>query len=165
MYDPLFSFLFLILIFPLFFSSTLSSQISTFFISFICFPPHLYLLSSSTFLHFPSRTHIFKEPTLSNFSSILLPANWIALRVNFSQFHPRPTPLSLCSPKTKLELKLHECIGATPCHLDPMVLEDSNMMLEWDKWWFDGGPCPYPDVAMIFSIYLLSVYFVVIEWG
>ena len=54
------------------------------------------IFSSVTFLHFPSRTHIFKEPTLSNFSSILLPANWKALRVNFSQFHPRPTPLSLC---------------------------------------------------------------------
>ena len=32
-------------------------------------------------------------------------------------------------------------------------------MLEWDQWLFDGGPCPYPDVAMIFSICLFCVYF------
>ena len=151
-YDPLFSFLFLIIFFSLFFSST-------HFFTNIHFLHILYLVSStllSSFFfyafYFPPRTHIFKEPTLSNFSSFLLPANWKALRVNFSQFHPRPTPLSLCSPKTKLELKLDGCIGATPCHLDPMVLEDSNLMLEWDQWWSDGGLCPYLDVAMIFSI-------------
>ena len=114
-YDPFFSFLFLIFFSCFFFSHPpISSQISTFFISFICFPPLLYLLSSSTFLHFPSRTHIFKEPTLSNFSSILVLANWKALRINFSQFHPRPTPLSLCIPKTKLEF----------CYMDPS--EDSS---------------------------------------
>ena len=100
-YDPLFSFLFKIFFSSFFFSSP-------HFFTNIHFLHLLYLLSStplssfffsfSTFLHFPSHTHIFKEPTLSNFSSILLPANWKALRVNFSQFHPRPTPLSLYIP-------------------------------------------------------------------
>ena len=103
--------------FPPFFSSI-------HFFTNIHFPHLLYLLSSTplssfffssvTFLHFPSRTHIFKEPTLSNFSSILVLANWKALRINFSQFHPRPTPLSLCIPKTKLEF----------CYMDPS--EDSS---------------------------------------
>ena len=23
-------------------------------------------------------------------------------------------------------------------------------MLEWDQWWSDGGPCPYPDVCYNF---------------
>ena len=55
-------------------------------------------LSSSTLLYFPPYTVAHtssRNPLLLNFSSNLLPANWKVLRVNFSQFQPKPTPLSL----------------------------------------------------------------------
>ena len=127
-----------------------SSSLPAFLHTFIFF----LLLHFSIFLH----AHTSSKNPISNFSSFLLPTNWKALRVNFSQFHPRPTPLSLCSPKTKLESKLDGSIEATPRHLNPMVLEDSNLMLEWDQWWSDGGPCPYLVVAMIFSICHFCVF-------